>query len=508
MTRLNGYRTTAILIALVVTLRFPTLLDSMYLVDEGYSGAIASEMLHGGAIYKTAVDTRPPFIYYTYYLIFLIAGQNNLLAVHIAAILFIIATTLVVRAIGSVVYGQRAGCWAAIGYVVFSHTYLPRDTLAANVEIFTLLPLTLGFYWFLEGERKKRLSLLVLSGVCCGVATFYRQPSVVNLGVMGGYLMYLWWILKEVNLRYIMKTGGAVFAGFLVSTAGIVLYHQMEGNLAEMVEWTWYIALRYVNSETTAEFVTRRIFLVHFTFILAGALLWYFGLKHLLLTFRNAWRKTPETTGSVLIAFWFAGAYSLLFTGWRFPGHYHLTVLPPLAVLAGTAFAGFLDRLPDRALGMRRFLVGAAVVPALGFLVMAFIIRPDTVAFRPIPDYIAANTSAEDRIFVWGSAPQVYSFSNRRMAARFVSGSHLVGMYASRPHKDIDSSKWIVPGSWAALDADFNLHPPELIIDMSSISSNWDRHPISRYPVLQRHLGMYHLEDTILGARIYRRNKS
>ena len=67
MTRLNGYRTTAILIALVVILRSPTLLDSMYLVDEGYSGAIASEMLHGGSIYQTAVDTRAPFIYYTYY---------------------------------------------------------------------------------------------------------------------------------------------------------------------------------------------------------------------------------------------------------------------------------------------------------------------------------------------------------------------------------------------------------------------------------------------------------
>ena len=56
-----------LLIGLTILLRSPTLFDSMYLVDEGYSGAIAMEMLYGGSMYETAVDTRAPFIYYTYY---------------------------------------------------------------------------------------------------------------------------------------------------------------------------------------------------------------------------------------------------------------------------------------------------------------------------------------------------------------------------------------------------------------------------------------------------------
>ena len=211
----------------------------------------------------------------------------------------------------------------------------------------------------------------------------------------------------------------------------------------------------------------------------------------------------------VIVVLWFVVDYLTLFTGWRFPGHYHLMVMPPLAILGGIAFTQFLMRLmqaePLKIRRIRYILVSAAVVPALGFLVMAFIIRKDTVSFKPITDYITTHTQPEDRIFVWGSAPHIYSFSGRRIATRFVSGSHLLGMYASRPHKDIDESKFIVPGSWAMLDSDLTVNQPELIIDMSPISSNWDVHPISRYLILRTHLETYRLEKTIQGAHIYRR---
>ncbi|MBT5873501.1 MAG: hypothetical protein HOH43_08790 [Candidatus Latescibacteria bacterium] len=509
---LSPRRTTFILIALVFVLRSPTLFDSMFLVDEGYSGAIASEMLFGGVIYENAVDTRAPFIYYVYYLVFLIAGPNNLFAVHLIASLFVLITALIVRELGSEIYGERSGAWAGIGYVIFSHTFISRDTLAANVEIFTLVPLTLGFLFYMKGERKDRVSLLLLGGACCAVSMFFRQPSVVNMAVIAVYLGFRFQYLADLSFRRMLRIGSAVFAGFGISVALIAWFHYSLGNLDSMVEWSWYIAMRYVNSETTLPYVLRRIFVVHVTFILAGGLLWYMGIGHLITAVREGVQKLPDSGGGILMVLWFTAAYMTLFTGWRFPGHYHLTLLPPLSVLAGAAFALMRNNqitLPiSRIKRQNRYLLGATAVPALAFLIIAYFVRSDTVAFRPIPEYIIENTKPEDRIFVWGSAPHIYSFSHRRNATRFVSGSHLVGMYASRPHREIDSSKWIVPGSWEMLDQDFEEHPPELIIDMSPISSNWDRHPMTRYPVLKDHLMAYSLEESILGAQIYRRNNS
>ena len=82
MTRYQTCWVKVIIIVLVVVLRSPTLLPSMYVSDEGYYGTIANDILDGGAVYHTAVDTKPPGMYYIYAAVFQVAGRNNLLAVH------------------------------------------------------------------------------------------------------------------------------------------------------------------------------------------------------------------------------------------------------------------------------------------------------------------------------------------------------------------------------------------------------------------------------------------
>ena len=66
MSRRQSRWITVIIISLVVILRAPTLLPSMYIVDEAYYGTIANDILDGGTVYHTAVDTKPPGIYYIY----------------------------------------------------------------------------------------------------------------------------------------------------------------------------------------------------------------------------------------------------------------------------------------------------------------------------------------------------------------------------------------------------------------------------------------------------------
>src|SRR5919108_2646627 len=111
MTRRQDAWINAIIIALVVILRAPTLWPSMYTVDEAYYATIANDILDGGTVYRTAVDTKPPGMYYIYASVFQFAGRNNLLAVHILAILVVAATALVVRRIGARVADDWGGAW-------------------------------------------------------------------------------------------------------------------------------------------------------------------------------------------------------------------------------------------------------------------------------------------------------------------------------------------------------------------------------------------------------------
>jgi hypothetical protein len=508
MTRSQSRWVNLIIVALVVILRLPTLLPSLYNSDEGYYGIIANDTLDGGMFYRTAVDTKPPGIYYVYVAVFKLAGKNNLLAVHVLAIFVVIATALVIRRTGTRVGDDWAGAWSGIGYAIFLHAYRPGDTLPANTEIFACFFLSLSVFAFFKGESKAGWGWMFLSGALIAVGTLFRQPSGVTLAAILAYLLYLWLIARSQSFGRILAAGSGLVTGFIAVIAGLACYYQRQGNLQDAYHWAWAFAVRYVEADTTFVYVLKRLFNVHLAVMVCWALLWFFGIWQVIETFRSLRRNRAVPNDDVLLVLWLVLSYLAIFIGWRFPGHYHLAVLPPLSILAGQAFSRFLAEQRSPRPGwpwMRAAIIGAAAVPAIGFLVGAFVVRTETLNFLPIVQYIDKETTPNDRIFVWGSSPQLYSFSDRRMATRFVSCTHLVGAYASRPREETDKGKSLIPGTWQMFQADWEAHPPALIIDMSTVDRFWAAHPMTRYPVLRDFLGKYRQVAVIDGKTIYRR---
>ncbi|HEU5312485.1 MAG TPA: glycosyltransferase family 39 protein, partial [Candidatus Udaeobacter sp.] len=372
MTRCQSRWINAVIIALVVILRAPTLLPSMYTTDEGYYGTIANDILDGGAVYHTAVDTKPPGMYYIYAAVFRVAGRNNLFAVHLLAIFVVVATALVLRRIGARVADDWAGAWSGIGYAVFVHAFWPGDTLGANSEIFASLPLALSVLAFLQGQRKPALGLMFLSGALVGVATLIRQPSAVILGAMLACLAYGWLISRIHSFARVFAAGTGILIGFIAVIAALAWYYQRQGNLHDAYLWAWAFAIRYVEFETTFLYVLKRLVTVHLAVMLAWGLLWYFGVRQVIETLRSFRRRKAVPTEQVLLILWLVLSYLAIFIGWRFPGHYHLAVLPPLSILAGQAFSRFVAeqrRFPrSRWRWIRAGIIGAAALPAIGFL--------------------------------------------------------------------------------------------------------------------------------------------
>jgi 4-amino-4-deoxy-L-arabinose transferase-like glycosyltransferase len=509
MTRSQSRWVSVIIIGLVVILRFPTLWPSLYNGDEGYYGTIANDILNGGAVYHTAVDTKPPGMYYIYAAVFRVAGRNNLFAVHLLAIFVVVATALVLRRIGARVADDWAGAWSGIGYAVFVHAYRPGDTLGANSEIFASLPLALSVLAFLQGQKKPAWGLMFLSGALIGVATLIRQTSALNLAVLLACLAYCWLIARTHSFARVLAAGSGLMIGFIVVIAALAWYYQIHGNLHDAYLWAFAFAIRYARSETTFGYVLNRLVTVHLALILLSGLLWYFGILQLVETLRSFSRRNPVSSEAILLILWFCFSYLAIFIGWRFPGHYHLPVLPSLSILAGQKFSRFVverRRSPWQHWRLiRTGIIAAAALPTIGFLLVAFMTRTQTLYFLPTVRQIAKETKSNDRIFVWGSSPQLYSFSGRRMATRFVSCSHLVGAYASRPREVRDRGKSVIPETWAMFQADWNAHPPVLIIDTSAVDQFWSRHPMTRYPVLRAYLPGYRVEGVINGETIYRR---
>src|SRR5262245_20406393 len=102
----------ALLLALVVIARAPSLLLPVWNVDEGFTSVTANVIRAGGVPYRDAVDHRAPLTNYVYALVFSLFGRNDMRALHAVLILWIAATAFVIFALGRRIGGRRCGLLA------------------------------------------------------------------------------------------------------------------------------------------------------------------------------------------------------------------------------------------------------------------------------------------------------------------------------------------------------------------------------------------------------------
>ena len=126
----------------------------------------------------------------------------------------------------------------------------------------------------------------------------------------------------------------------------------------------------------------------------------------------------PPSPVSVLALLWLATSAVAVSPGGRFFGHYFHLILAPLCLLAGPGW------LVSWNTG-RHFRVALALLcglPALVFFALASFARPLATAldesepdYRAVATRMAALTSPEERVFVWGNSPQLYVLAQRPM---------------------------------------------------------------------------------------------
>ena len=129
---------------------------------------------------------------------------------------------------------------------------------------------------------------------------------------------------------------------------------------------------------------------------------------------------------------WLISAALSVMVGLRFFGHYYMQLVPPLVLLS----AGVLAR------GSRRIAVvtvSFAAVMAIAFSAAGYFMSPfgPEPRYQAVSQYLETHTDAHDRIFVWGSEPEIYWASDRLPATRFVTTlTFLAGNHPGRDPED------------------------------------------------------------------------
>ncbi|MEQ1702912.1 MAG: hypothetical protein ABMA25_22625, partial [Ilumatobacteraceae bacterium] len=152
--------------------------------------------------------------------------------------------------------------------------------------------------------------------------------------------------------------------------------------------------------------------------------------------------------------------------------------------------------------------VGSQLLAGLVAFVLLFV--PGSFHHRPDPaalaGYVHSHTTAEQRVFVWGSYPEVLVRANRLPAGALVHSDFVTGRSGGRedPRTTLEMA---APGALELLLADLCADPPQLVLDTSSADDlGYRNYPMSLFPEVAAFVEAgYERIDQIDGVTIWRR---
>ena len=504
-----NYRSRWLLLATCFALRIVSLVRPCLSDDEAIYCVVAREMLRGRVLYRDIVDHKPPLIYLTYMLTQALGGPiGGMRVLHVLTILVVFATALALADIARYFLPTRttgSPTWVAFLYVLFTTTLLDFDSLAANCELFMMLPLVASLALYLRALDGARPLYLAACGVLVAVAMSYKYQAAIHLPLYAAHFI-------ATHRRRL----GRAFMGCAALTAGTLAILGAEiallagfGSLSSA--WFWFaFNFSYIKEGLNPAEVMRRA-LVRLSFVAgASSFIWVLGLRNAVgWMSRRGSDERPEELAWLIVG-WLTVSLAATMVGGRFFGHYFHQVTAPLAVLAAPTAL----RLWRRRRALTVTWIGVPVI--VFFLVGVFHGRVMAAAGAPDPDYdgiarfVDTHAREDESLIVWGNSPVLYFSADRPLGSRFVFSNYLTGMSpATRTQSDpaVDASRNVVPAAWDMFESDLDSRKPSLFVDMSAGDvAGYGKFPPSRFPRLDSLLRRdYELLAEFAGGRILRR---
>jgi hypothetical protein len=269
-----------------------------------------------------------------------------------------------------------------------------------------------------------------------GVATCFKQVAAVDAGVF--VLLFPLLATGERRARRLVHFAGWAALGGIALWLPILAWFHAQGGLAALLDAVILHNLSYVRGLAGEDRIRHLLYGLSALWATGwgSGVLPVVGIAFLM--------REPERWRVVYLGGWLlSGALAVSASGHYFV-HYFQQVLPALAIAAAAGVQGLY-----RAAALRRvpgWLRGAALVAlalAQPVLDSAALWRLDpaqamkriypTNMFEVIPavaDEVAALTTPDDKVFVFGAEPQLFFYAQRRSASRYIFLFPLFGRYA------------------------------------------------------------------------------
>ena len=399
--------------------------------DEGEYAYIGQLLMRGVPPYVGAYDMKLPGVFVVYALLMTIFGQTHA-GIHMGLLVVNAVTIVIVFLLGKRLFNSAAGIASAASFALLSVTHSVQG-IFANTEHFLILPVLGGILLLLRALDSGRIKGLFPSGLLLGIGFLMKQHSVIFTAFAGLYLVYYELRSRPVLWKRFLARGVLLALGAVIPFGLTCLYFWSIGAFDKFWFWTFTYARGYATSLPLSDIVIKH-FQEQISEILSSCpLLWILagaGLTALL------WNKKARSRVFFTLGFLVFSFFAVC-PGFYFRAHYFILLLPAVSLLAGLAVSSAESFLSDPDLAVvRRTIQGLLIcIPLLHSIYQErdflFHMSPEAISRMvygtnpfveslEVAKYIQSHTKENDRIAVIGSEPQIYFYSNRLSATKYV----------------------------------------------------------------------------------------
>lgn len=386
--------------------------------DEGEYAYSAQLLIQGLAPYQHAFIQKPPGVFYTYAVSYLLAPQVYWGPRALAAV-FVALTTVILGFIARLEFGE--GAVFPVMWLFTPMILLPRLDLAdANVEPFLLLPLmaTVAVYCYSRQAGHLGKHWFAAGGLAAATLV-YKYTAAPILALV--FLAWLFEMRRSGNgAASILRAVGLAFAGgVLVFAAGLAFFLAHDGG-----KTFWECTV------TFNKYYARSVLFSMAYFWSECGDLW----RNWWILFLIPWAALVRPR----LRMWFwTGMFgcSLLCTNGCCYAHYYAILMPFLALLNAAGISSLADLAPQSRAGR---LITVAVMVLVIFPDAPWINRsrehfigekmgqsPFVEAQRAASE-AAGMSSPDDFVYVAGSEPEILYYAQRYSPTRFVTSYPLM----------------------------------------------------------------------------------
>ena len=420
-----------ILIAAVLIFRSVIFPAISWKADEFFYLTGAREINAGRVIYTDFADIKPIGIFYIYALADKLAGGNlqcDFLVIRLFSVAAVFLISLMLWYIGKALYNERAGYFGALLFALYSTCVRGSEVLAANTELFSVLFLTASLCFFCRG--KFRLGYMDLLPAAFFLSLAFLVNSRCGVVVLA-YVVSLFLFSQNKGSASLKTLASA--AAFLVPIALIIAYYWQMGHLDDYLNWQVVFTKYYAGAYSLFARIFRGILVYRF---LAGLLPLLFFAAYLFFDGSSSKEGGRFGRSGLFLLILLGVLWLSAFSGGKHVERYYFQMFVPLVLMAGAGLDLFMTAHSGAAI--KWLLVVVLLASPVIYLHMNIISiwldkKPMTYQAymadkQAAVDYVTANTSKDDTLFVWPFGDLFYCAAERRMATPIYDPSgHLLG---------------------------------------------------------------------------------